>query len=240
MQTSVAQDQSHRTVRRLDKKKGKKRGLVSPCLNISLRWGKDFSGWAHHCSLPSDRTQMTYTLLSRFTYTLLKSLSEMNSKVSPTLPHFRGSEGHSPVKKKKSVRQLQGTPVHICDFEPTSSLYSTASPCKQDDTTFYFHSLWQTISSAFLLQSLTDNTSAFFSTIFKIVYREISAKVSLSHWHVRKCWKYSPARKLATSTIYSFFFFFWKTTWYSLFPDSARLSNFLEYYLDLWKLHYNN
>lgn len=181
MQTSVVQNQSHRTVRRLDKKKGKKRGLVSPCLNISLRWGKDFSGWAHHCSLPSDRTQMTYTLLSRFTYTLLKSLSEMNSKVSPTLPHFRGTFSS---EEKKSVRQLQGTSVHICDFEPTSSLCSTASPCKQD-TTFYFHPLWQTISSAFLLQSLTDNTSAFFSTIFKIVYREISAKVSLSHWHVR-------------------------------------------------------
>lgn len=154
---------------------------------------------------------MTYTLLSRFTYTLLKSLSEMNSKVSPTLPHFRGSEGHSPVKKKKSVRQLQGTPVHICDFEPTSSLCSTACPCKQDDITFYFHPLWQTISSAFLLQSLTDNTCQHFSAQYLKSYTERS----LPKFHCLIGMLGNAGNILQPESLplpQATLFFFWKTT----------------------------
>lgn len=129
----------------------------------------------------------------------------MNSKVLPTLLHFSRTF-FIEDKKKIAVRRLQGTSVHVCAFETSASLRSTESPCKQDDITFYFSSfLAHYFISISPVITNWQHMLAFSSIIFNIAYREISAKVSLCHWHVRQHWKYSPTRKLATSTIYSFF-----------------------------------
>lgn len=172
--------------------------------------------------------------MTSFTYTLLKSWSEMNPKVSPTLLHFSRTFFNED-KKKAAVRQLQGKSAHVCVFEPSASLCPTASPCKQDDITFYFSSfLARYFISISPVITNWQHMLVFSSIIFNIAYREISAKVSLFHWHVRQRRKYSPTRKLATSTMYSSF---WETIWNSLFPEPAGVSNLLEYLLDLWKLH---
>lgn len=136
------------------------------------------------------------------------------------------------TKKNPAVRQLQGTSVHVCAFESFAILCSTESPCKQDDITFYFPSFL--VHSFISISPVITNWQhmlAFSSIVFNIPYREISAKVSLFHWHVRQHWKYSPTRKIATSTIYPFILRNYLEFTLSRVCTSLKLSAVLSCYL---------